>query len=139
VHSLAADHEDVGITLRGQADENLGGVTLVNERAAGDPLAFQILHGTSEGLAHARRRAESPLEFGGSAFPVHRPPGILERADQHQLRVEAPRDLGSHPDPSAAVADPSVPAATVEIIVVPGVPSLRRDRRHPSGEAAGRT
>ena len=126
LHSLVADHEDISIALRGEADENVGGITAVNEGRAGDPrVADPPLHGRGPRARADELNAHWSLD---RRLPITRPPESWN-TDQHHLAPKRCAISAATRTASAAVGDPSVPAATVEIIAPPSMPSLHCERQ----------
>src|SRR5829696_879779 len=96
LHALVADDQDVGVTLVGEADEDVAGIALVGHRAALDALARK---------ARLRARDELPDPGGGVRRPLHLHVavvrlrrGVVQRAQEDDLGVEPARDLHRHVD-----------------------------------------
>src|SRR6476620_10332601 len=89
MNALVADHEDVRTAVIGQADEHVGGIPFIDQRCALDSLLVDLGLGPGEDLPELRRRAVGPLGL----VRAGRRRLVLEGAEQHQFRVEAPREL----------------------------------------------
>jgi hypothetical protein len=91
-HALVPDHEHIGAALLGEAHEHVGGIALVEQDRAFNALARDLVRRSGDDLPHSRRWAVGPIQLDGIPL-MSSATGVAESAEQHDLRLEAAREL----------------------------------------------